>query len=270
MERERLTITLRRDILKLVDQSIDGAKLRNRSHAIEYFLSRELSPKSVKVVIAVPGGMRTSYQAGGMPIGVRGTMTPGQGSDLKGIFQTLAAQNFKDVVLIGIDSTALQAAAVDAEKVELDVKTEVVDVAADNVAGSAFTKVREMVSDETFIYWDSRFSGDINLSDFLDFHKATQGEATAVLATNTDLTSLTGVTAAVYGRRIIDLGEGARAGRLPMMGVFAFESKVVSALGSGRAMDLYKDILPNLVREGKLHAFVFTASEMAKQAVGAR
>ena len=33
--RFRLTITLRKDLLPLIDQTIDGVKIRNRSHAIE-------------------------------------------------------------------------------------------------------------------------------------------------------------------------------------------------------------------------------------------
>lgn len=32
-KRKRLTITLRKDLLKQVDRSVDGSKVRNRSHA---------------------------------------------------------------------------------------------------------------------------------------------------------------------------------------------------------------------------------------------
>lgn len=55
MNRERLTITLRNDLVKALDQEIDGERLRNRSHAIEYFLSRSLGLKAVKVLILAGG-----------------------------------------------------------------------------------------------------------------------------------------------------------------------------------------------------------------------
>src|SRR5690349_2187095 len=55
MNRERLTITLRNDLLKSLDAVIDGERLRNRSHAIEYFLSRSLGAKAVKVLILAGG-----------------------------------------------------------------------------------------------------------------------------------------------------------------------------------------------------------------------
>ena len=42
MERQRLTITLKQDILDKLDATIDGARIRNRSHAIEYHLGKVL------------------------------------------------------------------------------------------------------------------------------------------------------------------------------------------------------------------------------------
>ncbi|MBI2427131.1 MAG: hypothetical protein HYV34_04765, partial [Candidatus Kerfeldbacteria bacterium] len=38
--KERLTITMRQDILEALDRTIDGEKIRNRSHALEYIVSR--------------------------------------------------------------------------------------------------------------------------------------------------------------------------------------------------------------------------------------
>jgi metal-responsive CopG/Arc/MetJ family transcriptional regulator len=55
LNRERLTITLRSDLLKALDTSIDGERLRNRSHAIEYFLSRSLGIRGTKVLILAGG-----------------------------------------------------------------------------------------------------------------------------------------------------------------------------------------------------------------------
>lgn len=55
MDRERLTITLRGDLLKQLDDIIDGVQIRNRSHAIEYLLSQSLSPKVSQAVILAGG-----------------------------------------------------------------------------------------------------------------------------------------------------------------------------------------------------------------------
>ena len=55
MDRVRLTITLRRDLIKSVDQVIDGIGIRNRSHAIEYLLSKATGPKVGRVFILAGG-----------------------------------------------------------------------------------------------------------------------------------------------------------------------------------------------------------------------
>ena len=55
MPKTRLTITLDEDILKRVDSAIDGSKIRNRSHAIEYLLSSCLVREASKVLILAGG-----------------------------------------------------------------------------------------------------------------------------------------------------------------------------------------------------------------------
>src|SRR3989344_3541215 len=53
--RERLTITLKKELLEGLDSTIDGEKLRNRSHAIEYYLSKSLGITAMKVLILAGG-----------------------------------------------------------------------------------------------------------------------------------------------------------------------------------------------------------------------
>ena len=55
MERQRLTITLRTDIIKHVDATIDGAIVRNRSHAIESLLMKSFPPTISKAIILAGG-----------------------------------------------------------------------------------------------------------------------------------------------------------------------------------------------------------------------
>jgi NDP-sugar pyrophosphorylase family protein len=55
MDRDRLTITLRNDLLKRLDNIIDGVQIRNRSHAIEFLLTKSLSPKVSQAIILAGG-----------------------------------------------------------------------------------------------------------------------------------------------------------------------------------------------------------------------
>src|SRR3990167_4798522 len=55
MDRDRLTITLKKSVLAKVDDLIDGTRIRNRSHAIEYLITQSLSPKISQAVILAGG-----------------------------------------------------------------------------------------------------------------------------------------------------------------------------------------------------------------------
>jgi NDP-sugar pyrophosphorylase family protein len=56
MERERITISIKRHILKLVDDTVDGTAVRNRSHAIEALVKKAINLSEIKNVIIMLGG----------------------------------------------------------------------------------------------------------------------------------------------------------------------------------------------------------------------
>lgn len=55
-ERERITISIRKEVLNKIDKKIDGIKLRNRSHAIETMVVENLGIDLISDVIIMAGG----------------------------------------------------------------------------------------------------------------------------------------------------------------------------------------------------------------------
>ncbi|HLC43648.1 MAG TPA: hypothetical protein VJK08_00760 [Patescibacteria group bacterium] len=56
MERERVTISIKKSVLDKVDRVIDGISIRNRSHAIESLILKGLGAADTKVAIILMGG----------------------------------------------------------------------------------------------------------------------------------------------------------------------------------------------------------------------
>lgn len=56
MERERISISISKDLLLKIDQKIDGLKMRNRSHAIELLVSESLGLSRINSAIIMAGG----------------------------------------------------------------------------------------------------------------------------------------------------------------------------------------------------------------------
>ena len=57
--KERATLTLDKDLLKNVDNLVDGYKIKNRSHAIELLLLRALGQHAPKKALILAGGKGT-------------------------------------------------------------------------------------------------------------------------------------------------------------------------------------------------------------------
>ncbi|MDO8444337.1 MAG: hypothetical protein Q7S80_02435 [bacterium] len=56
MERERVTISIKKSVLDKVDRVIDGTSIRNRSHAIESLILKGLGAADTKVAVVLMGG----------------------------------------------------------------------------------------------------------------------------------------------------------------------------------------------------------------------
>src|SRR5687767_14754086 len=54
-QRERVTVTIRNDLLRGLDRMIDHQRIRNRSHALEVVLSRTLATETKQAVILASG-----------------------------------------------------------------------------------------------------------------------------------------------------------------------------------------------------------------------
>lgn len=58
MTRDRITITIREDLLKQIDRLQDGISIRSRSQAFEYLLSKILSDVRLKSALVLAGGAK--------------------------------------------------------------------------------------------------------------------------------------------------------------------------------------------------------------------
>src|ERR1035437_8355110 len=56
MERERITISIKKEILDKIDQKVDGICMRNRSHAIEMLISETLGMAKIETAVIMAGG----------------------------------------------------------------------------------------------------------------------------------------------------------------------------------------------------------------------
>lgn len=256
MERKRLTITLRKDLLPKIDKIIDGAKIRNRSHAIEYLLIQSLQPKVKKAVILAGGeGVKMRPFTYEMPK----AMLPVHGRPiLEHIIDLLRSYEIRDIIiLIGPLGEKIKNYFGNGSKYGVKITY----LREKKAAGTAqpLLLAKKYLKNQPFLLFYGDVLADIDLQGLIDFHQQTGGIATVAL-TSVAEPSPYGV-AKLRGNRILGFEEKPKKrpslSRLISAGIFLLEPEIINYIPKKEYSRLEKDILPKLAKEGKLFGYPF-------------
>jgi NDP-sugar pyrophosphorylase family protein len=170
MERERITISIKKSILDQIDKIIDGVKIRNRSHAFEELVTKSLGGKSKTAIILLGGN--NALKA--IPAT---TKYISELSSLGFTNATLALGFLKDKIKERLAKEQLP------ENVNLNY------MESGEGSGGALLQLKRSLK-ETFIVFNTDKALSVNLTDLLDFHY--KHKSIATIATQ-DLDTLEGI-----------------------------------------------------------------------------
>lgn len=257
MDRPRLTITLKKELLNQIDGLIDGVKIRNRSHAIESLLAQVLAPKIKKAVILAGGeGVKMrplTYEIAKPMIPIQGrplmeyTIDLLKGAEINEIMVALSVKDkmierhFGDGRHFGVKIIYAH------EKTPL------------GTAGP-LRKIKRYLSQNPFLVIHGDILADIDLKAMVKFHHRHRGLATMTL------TSVMGSTeygiAQLDGYQVTRFSEppdnhSRSKAHLTNAGIYIFEPKIFSLIPKkGRAS--LEDIFPVLIKSGDLYGYAFS------------
>jgi NDP-sugar pyrophosphorylase family protein len=253
--RERLTITLRKDILKRIDTYIDGTNIRNRSHAIESILGLGLYPKISKAVILA---------------GYEGIFIVGQGQIPKPMIMVKGRPVIEYTLLL-LGKYDIRECIVTGgphiEKIKRHLsEKKIVDfpvcyIIEDKPLGTAgaVSNVRKHVADETFLVIHGDVLVEINLSDFIDFHRQREDAVVSLALSAAQDPHIFGVVK-LRGDRITNFMEKPKEQSeigLVNAGVYLLNSSIFSYLPKAGKASMFEDVFPILAKEGKLYGYAF-------------
>ncbi|MFH1598225.1 MAG: nucleotidyltransferase family protein [Patescibacteria group bacterium] len=254
--RFRLTITLRKDLLPLLDQTIDGAKIRNRSHAIEYLLGQALGPKIKKAVILAGGkGIKMRPLTYEMPK----AMIPVKGKPiLEYIVDSLRDSGIKDIiVLIGPLGEKIKEYFGDGSR--FGVKIKYVKEKETAGTGGALRQLEKTTGLDSFILVYGDVLVELNYHDLIEFHTSHNGFATVALTSVAEPYEYGAVK--LHGENVVDFIEkpekGSKASHLISSGVYIIEPEVYDYLSKKSPLSLEKDVLPKLIDKKKVLGYPF-------------
>ena len=259
MERERLTITLRRDVLDQLDRRIDGYRLRNRSHAIEYFLSRELGGKLTRAVVLCGG---RGVQLRPFTYELPKPMVPVKGRPLlEHVIDSLRDQGIRDIILT-IDYLGNKIERHFGDGGKFGVKLQYAKSTKPIGTAGSLRLVKDLVGDQPFLVVYGDVLAKIDYQELIDFHTEHKKLVTMALTSVADPSASGAVS--LRGAKVVAFTEKPKAGpttsRLISAGIFVMDPQVITKIADGtKLVSLEQDICPGLIHESQIDGFVFDA-----------
>lgn len=256
MNRERLTITLRSDLLKVLDGEIDGRNLRNRSHAIEYFLSRSLGLKSVKVLI-LAGGSPVYFESEGKKIPKAMVKIAGKPLLEQTLLRLKAAKLTDIFISIGEGGNIIEEYFGNGSQMGLNIVYIHQNKNNQGNAQPVLEAKQYFTSSFLMLYGD--VLSDIDYSDFVEFHRNQKNSVCTMALTSTEAVDEWGL-AKLQGNKIVEFEEKPKNpktfSRLINAGIYMVEHDFFNQIDK-KAVKLERDVFPKLSKEDVLFGYPY-------------
>lgn len=254
--KERISITIEKGIIRQVDSTVDGYKVKNRSHAIELLLSKAMRLNVPSKAVILAGGEGTRLRP--LTYEIPKALLPIQGRTMtEHLFDLLKKYDIRDIILsIGHLGDKIKEYYGNGEAFGIHV-TYVEENAPLGTAGPL--RLCKPHLRGSFIVSNGDELKDINVPEMYKFHKQNKAAATIALTTVED-PSAYGV-ARLSGNRILEFVEKPPRDKAPSnlinSGFYILEEEVIDLIKDGFTM-LEKDIFPKLAQQGKLFGYPFS------------
>lgn len=254
--KERVTLTIEREILEKVDKTINNADVKNRSHAIELLLAKALGGNRPSKAVILAGGPSNNTKVNGDVI-PRPMMRVQDRPLLEHNINLLKEYDIKTIV-ISIGSKGEHIRDYFGDGSQFGVHITYVEEESPLGTGGPLNLLKGKL-DDTFILMNGDELKDIDLEDMFAFHRKNKGTATIALTT-TENPANYGV-AVMNGQKIMAFIEKPSKENAPSKlinaGLYILEPDILKAIPEGFSM-LEQDVFPKLAMQEKLIGYVFS------------
>jgi len=256
MDRKRLTITLKKDLLPLVDEIIDGLRIRNRSHAIEYLLTKSLGPQIKKVLILAAG---RGIDLRPFTYEIPKTLIPVHGKPiLEHSIELFRDNGLKDIyIVIGHLGNKIVSHFGDGSR--FGIKITYIKENKEQGTAAPLRKAIKHLQGAPFVMMYGDTLIDINLRDITEFHQIHGGPATMAI-TSSNKPHEFGVVK-LHGNKVATFKEkpakSKNISHFINAGLFIFNPEIINYIPPTGISMLEIDLLPTLAKEGKLYGYPF-------------
>lgn len=257
-KRERITITIRKNLLRSLDNTIDHERIRNRSHAFEVLLSRTFEHETHQAVILASGegvNMRPfTYE-------IPKPLIPVNGRPLLEHVIELLRQHEITNIIITISHLGEKIRNHFKDGSQFGVSIRYAEEPKPTGTGGALLAARPLLDDNQFLVLYGDVLLDLDLTEFLQAHQNQKAAVGTIALTSVADPSAYGAVK-LRGTRVVEFSEkpviSSDVSRLVFAGVAGFDSTVFDFLPKRtKHLSLEQHVFPELIQQGRLFGYPF-------------
>ena len=254
--KERVTLTLDKNILREVDSKVDGFTVKNRSHAVELMILKALKAHVPKKAVILAGGQGTRLRP--ITYELPKALIPVHNKTLtEHLFDLFKKYDIRDIILaVGHMRDKIKNHYGDGTK--FGIKLSYIEETTPLGTAGPLRLGKKML-DDTFIASNGDELKDLNIEEMYKVHRDNHALVTIALTTVQD-PSQYGV-ARLSGSKILEFVEKPKKENAPSnlinSGFYIIEPEVIDLIPRGFSM-LEKDVFPKLAKQGKLFGYPFS------------
>ena len=254
--KERVSLEIDSSLLEEIDFQVDGDKVKDRSHAVELMLMRNLGKHVPKVAVILAGGEGTRMRPLTFEI-PKPLLIVHDRTLIEHLFDLFRKHGIKEIVLsIGYKGEKIRETLGNGKKFGVNInyveEKEPMGTAGPLKLAGRFLK-------DTFVCSNADELKEPDLMDMYLFHKK-NGAVGTIALTKIEDPSAYGV-ARLRENKILEFIEKPKKEDAPSKlinsGIYMLEPEILDYIPEGYAM-LEKDVFPRLAKEGKLCGYPFS------------
>lgn len=260
MQRERITITLKKEIVHALDKTIDGQTVRNRSHAVEMVLSKALLKKPIKALI-LAGGKEIRLPQ--LHREIPKAMLPVQGRPiLEHILLRLKTAGIEEIIIsLGQGGGKIKDHFRNGARFGVNLSYLEQEQIKKGTA-QPIKQAQSRLMDAPFLLVYGDVLANIDFADFLSFHESQKNLLATMALASVQKVSMWGV-ARLVGSKVVEFEEKpknpATQSHLVNAGMYIMDPKIFEYL-TPTMSKLESELLPRLAEENRLGGYSFGGS----------
>ncbi len=252
--KEKISVTINKDLLKNIDSVIDNLYIRNRSQAIEYLIKKVVGESKTAVILA--GGPEDKLKISKDEY--RLFTKVDDESVMEKAVKTLRKNNFKEIYLIARHNILTKAFSFFGNGNSYGIKLNYVEEKKSDGTFETLKLLKGKINSNFLVVYDDIIFDKINLNELLETHSRSHAITTLMLTTSNEPSKKGNVV--VQGNKVLSFIQKPKISDnyIVFSPVFIAEPELLDYQGTS----LEKDIFPELARNNLLAGHISPVKEV--------